>query len=77
VLQGSMRGFAVSAETERQYPERFEILSEAIQNSLARKDVQEHLESNDIGGVWVGSERSNELMRTNYDVFEAYADLLN
>lgn len=77
VLQGSMRGFAVTAETERQYPERFEILSEAIQNTLARKDVQEHLESGDIGGVWVGPARSNELMRTNYDVFEAYADLLN
>ena len=77
VLQGSMRGFAVTAETERQYPERFETLSEAIQNALARKDVQEHLEAGDIGGVWVGPERSNEMMRTNYDVFEAYADLLN
>src|SRR5690554_8171836 len=77
VLQGSMRGFAVTAETERQYPERFETLSEAIQNALARKDVQEHLEAGDIGGVWVGPERSNEMMRTNYDVFEAYIDLLN
>lgn len=77
VLQGSMRGFAVTAETERQYPERFELLSEAIQNTLARKEVQEHLEASDIGGVWVGPERSNALMRTNYDLFEAYADLLN
>jgi tripartite-type tricarboxylate transporter receptor subunit TctC len=77
VLQGSMRGFAVSSETERQYPERYEILSEAIQNTLARKEVQEDLESSDIGGVWVGPERSNELMRTNFEVFQKYADLLN
>ncbi|GEK48660.1 Bug family tripartite tricarboxylate transporter substrate binding protein [Bisbaumannia pacifica] len=77
VLQGSMRGFAVTAETERQYPERYEILSEAIQNTLARKEVQDHLEGNDIGGVWIGPERSNELMRSNFEVFEAYADLLN
>lgn len=77
VLQGSMRGFAVSSEMERQYPERFEALSEAIQNTLARKDVQDHLASNDIGGVWVGPERANELMRENYEVFEQYAHLLN
>ncbi|MGM0700862.1 MAG: Bug family tripartite tricarboxylate transporter substrate binding protein [Pseudomonadota bacterium] len=76
VLQGSMRGFAVTAETERQYPERYEVLAEAIQNALARKDVQEHLASNDIGGVWVGPERSNELMKTNFEVFKKYADLL-
>ncbi len=77
VLQGSMRGFAVSSEMERQYPERFQVLSEAIQNTLARKDVQDHLASNDIGGVWVGPERSNEMMRTNFEVFEKYAHLLN
>jgi tripartite-type tricarboxylate transporter receptor subunit TctC len=76
VLQGSMRGFAVSSEMERQYPERFEALSEAIQNTLARKDVQDHLSANDIGGVWVGPERANELMQANYEVFEKYAHLL-
>ncbi|WP_386079755.1 Bug family tripartite tricarboxylate transporter substrate binding protein [Vreelandella sp. F11] len=77
VLQGSMRGFAVTSEMERQHPERFEKLSSAIQNALARKDVQEQLERNEMGGVWVGPERSNELMRENYEVFEKYAHLLN
>lgn len=77
VLQGSMRGFAVTSEMERQHPERFEKLSSAIQSALARKDVQEQLESNEMGGVWVGPERSNELMRENYQVFERYAHLLN
>lgn len=77
VLQGSMRGFAVTSEMERQHPERFEKISSAIQSALARKDVQEQLERNEMGGVWVGSERSNELMRENYQVFEKYAHLLN
>lgn len=77
VLQGSMRGFAVTSEVERQHPERFEALASAIQSALARKDVQEHLERNEMGGVWVGPERSNELMRENYQVFEKYAHLLN
>ena len=77
ILQGSMRGFAVTSEMERQHPERFEQISSAIQSALARKDVQEQLESNEIGGIWVGPERSNELMRENYQVFEKYAHLLN
>ena len=77
VLQGSMRGFAVTSEMERQHPERFEKISSAIQSALARKDVQEQLERNEMGGVWVGPERSNELMRENYQVFEKYAHLLN
>ena len=77
VLQGSMRGFAVTSEMERQHPERFEKISSAIQSALARKDVQEQLERNEMGGVWVGPERSNELMREIYQVFEKYAHLLN
>ncbi|QTF90905.1 tripartite tricarboxylate transporter substrate binding protein [Halomonas sp. BM-2019] len=76
VLQGSMRGFAVTSEFERQYPERYEVLSDAVKNALARKDLQEQLEASDIGGVWVGPERSNELMLSNYQVFEQYAHLL-
>lgn len=77
VLQGSMRGFAVTSEMQREFPERFETISSAMQNALARKDVQEQLERNDMGGVWVGPERANELMRENYDVFEQYAHLLD
>ena len=77
VLQGSMRGFAVTSEVERQHPERFEAIASAIQSALARKDVQEHLERNEMGGVWIGPERANELMRENYAVFEKYAHLLN
>ena len=75
---GCVREVAViGGLVERQHPGRYEALADAIQNALARKDVQEHLERNEMGGVWVGPERSNELMRENYDVFEKYAHLLN
>nr|WP_163501154.1 tripartite tricarboxylate transporter substrate binding protein [Halomonas socia] len=77
VIQGAMRGIAVTAEVERQHPERFDALATAIKNVLARKDVQEYLDSNEIGGVWVGPERANELMRENYEIFDKYAHLLN
>jgi len=76
VLPGSMRGFAVSTEFKQKHPERFEKLSLAIQNTLARKDVQKFLKKSDIGGVWVGHEKSNALMKQNFDVFKKYAHLL-
>lgn len=77
VIEGAMRGIAVTKEFERQYPDRFEKLSEAVQNVLARKDVQDHLEQNDIGGVWVGPEVSTRMMQESYESFEEYTELLD
>jgi tripartite-type tricarboxylate transporter receptor subunit TctC len=76
VLPGSMRGFAVSTEFKQKYPERFEKISLAIQNTLTRKDVQKFLKRSDIGGVWVGPEKAGKLMKENYEVFKKYAHLL-
>ena len=76
VLPGSMRGFAVSSEFKQKFPERFDKLSLAIQNTLARKDVQKFLKSSNIGGVWVGPEKSSQLMQENYEAFKKYAYLL-
>jgi len=76
VLPGSMRGFAVSTEFKQKYPERFDKLSLAIQNTLTRKDVQKFLKQSDIGGVWVGPEKSSALMKENFDIFKKYAHLL-
>lgn len=76
VLPGSMRGFAVSAEFKQKYPERFKKLSIAIQNTLARKDVQKFLRKSDIGGVWVGPEKATQLMKTNFEIFSKYSHLM-
>jgi len=77
ILPGSMRGFAVSTEFKQKYPERYNKLTLAIQNTLARKDVQKFLKKSDIGGVWVGPEKASELMQQNYAIFKKYAHLLN
>ncbi|GAB2603080.1 Bug family tripartite tricarboxylate transporter substrate binding protein [Nitrincola alkalisediminis] len=77
VLQGSMRGFAVSAEFERRHPERYKKLADAMQNVLAKKDLQEELRRHDIGGIWVGPEKSKQMMKENFETFSRYAQLLN
>ncbi|MGH1541520.1 MAG: Bug family tripartite tricarboxylate transporter substrate binding protein [Arenicella sp.] len=76
ILPGSIRGFAVSSEFKQKFPERFETLNMAIQNTLTRKDVQKFLKKSDIGGVWIGHEKSTELMQQNFEIFKKYAYLL-
>lgn len=77
VLTGSMRGFAVTNEFKNKYPERYKKLAKAFENALARKDVQKFLKSSEIGGAWVGPNRSTELMVQNYETFKKYKHLLN
>ncbi|WP_409522539.1 Bug family tripartite tricarboxylate transporter substrate binding protein [Nitrincola sp. MINF-07-Sa-05] len=77
VLQGSMRGFAVSAEFKRRHPERFRKLSEAMQSALAQKTLQDELKSHEIGGLWIGPDKSNQLMLENFETFRKYAHILN
>ncbi len=77
VLTGSMRGFAVTNEFKNKYPERYKKLAKAFESALARKDVQKFLKSSEIGGAWVGPNRSTELMVQNYETFKKYKHLLN
>lgn len=77
VLTGSMRGFAVTNEFKNKYPERYKKLAHAFESALARKDVQKFLKSSEIGGAWVGPNRSTELMVQNYETFKKYKHLLN
>jgi putative tricarboxylic transport membrane protein len=76
VLPGSMRGFAVSTEFKQKYPERFEKLTLAIQNTLELEDVQKFLKQSNIGGEWIGSEKADELMKKNFEIFKKYSYLL-
>lgn len=77
VLAGSMRGFAVTQAFKDKYPERYQKLSQAFENALARKEVQTLLKSSDIGGVWMGPERSTQLMIENYETIKTYKHLLD
>ena len=76
LIPGSIRGFAVSAETRRRHPERFDILAAAIQSALARPEVQEQLQRAHIGGRWVGPDASLNTMRASYEIFRDYSHLL-
>lgn len=76
LFSGSMRGFAVHADLKKNHPERYNILVEAIKNTLAKKEVQKFLKESQIGGTWVGPEKSNALLKESFDVYKKYGYLL-
>jgi tripartite-type tricarboxylate transporter receptor subunit TctC len=76
LLPGTIRGLATSAETKRRYPERFEILANAVETALANEELADLLERASIGGRWVGPDESERLMRETFRIFEDYGYLL-
>ena len=76
VLPGSIRGFATTTEFKRNHPERFELISSALERTLQNSELQELLRRSDIGGRWIGPKRATELMSTNFEIFKNYSYLL-
>ena len=76
ILPGSIRGFATTAEFKRDYPERFNTITEAFEKALKDRELLEILERSAIGSRWTGPEQSEMTMRTTFSIFENYSYLL-
>jgi putative tricarboxylic transport membrane protein len=76
VLPGSIRGFAMTAEFKRNYPQRFEKIAEAMERALQNEEVLDILERSAIGSRWTGPEQSEMTMKTTFRIFEDYSYLL-
>lgn len=77
VLPGSVRGFAITAESRRQHPDRFIKLVEAFQRTLQDDELRQKLTAADIGGRWIGPEESRNIMLSSYDIYRNYSYLLS
>ncbi|MDX1808215.1 MAG: tripartite tricarboxylate transporter substrate-binding protein [Sulfurospirillaceae bacterium] len=76
VLNGPIKGFAVSKKFKKKYPKRYLILENAIKKVLAEVRVQKMLKEKHIGSVWIGSRTSTKILKDQYDFFEKHKDLL-
>jgi putative tricarboxylic transport membrane protein len=72
IINGPMRGFAVSKQFKEQYPQRYLILEKAIEKVLAQREYQRILKEKNIGYTWVGDKRSKEILEETYNFFEIY-----
>ncbi len=75
VLPGSIRGFAMSKAVKERYPERFEVIRQAIQQALADPELQELLDRAAIGRRWIGPDDSDALMIENFELYRNYSHL--
>ena len=76
VLKGTIRGFATSSTTKKQHPERFEILVQAMKRALDNPEFLDQIKQSKIETTWTGPEESDQIMKTNFDVFRQYSYLL-
>lgn len=76
IINGSIRGFIVSKKFKVNYPDRFKILVMAFKKILAKRKVQNYLKKRKIGYLWIGSEKSTEIIENSYDIFKKYHYLL-
>jgi len=76
VFPGSVRGFATTARFKQLYPERFIVLTQAIQKTLSNPELLGLLEKINVGAQWLGPQASDSLMRKNLSVFKKYSRLL-
>ncbi len=76
VLPGSIRGFAVSAEVKEKHPERFAKLVAAFREVVEDKGVKKFLAGNQIGSDWTGPEKTQAMMKENYEIFIKYKNLM-
>lgn len=76
VINGPIKGFAVSKKFKETYPQRYLKLENAIQKVLAERDAQKILKEKHIGAIWMGSKMSTKIMHEEYNFFKGYGDLL-
>lgn len=76
VLQGTIRGFAITAKAKEEHPERFDYIAMAIKRALANEELIERLKKSSISGQWTGPDESEKKMKTTFEAFKKYSYLL-
>lgn len=73
LLNGSMRGFAVSKEFKNKYPDRYKYLVNIFRKILAKRKVLSALRKERIGYVWMGPKKSDELIKKTNEIYKPYS----
>ena len=76
VLQGTIRGFATSAEFKRNYPQRFAFLTAAMKRTLENPELKALLKRSSISGRWTGPEQAERIMKFNFEASKKHSYLL-
>lgn len=76
IIDGSIRGIAVSKKFKEKYPNRYKILKESIKKVLAKRKVQTALRDKNIGYSWIGAENSTKILEDLIKEYKKYNYLI-
>lgn len=76
IIDGSIRGIAVSKKFKENYPYRYKILKNSIKKVLAERKVQTALKNKNIGYSWIGPENSKKILEDSIQEFKKYNYLI-
>ncbi len=77
IIQGSIRGFAVSSKFKTKYPKRYNYLLQGFKNVLASKKAQKVLKNKYIGYTWMGSNNSTKILQQSFLMYKNYQNIIN
>jgi tripartite-type tricarboxylate transporter receptor subunit TctC len=76
LIEGSVRTFVIPAAFKVKHPDDYAKFVSAYRNLLNAPDFQKWLKDNQMGGDWVGEERTTQIIRANFEALKKYKDLL-
>lgn len=76
LLDGSIRTFVFPAAFKAKHPADYAKFVAAYQATLNAPEFRKWLHDNQMGGNWVGEERTTQLIRANFETLKKYKDLI-
>ncbi|XPV68757.1 MAG: tripartite tricarboxylate transporter substrate-binding protein [Halarcobacter sp.] len=76
IINGSIRGMAVSKKFKELYPQRYKLLKNTIKKVLAKRKVQNILKKNNIGHLWIGPKNSKKILEDLLEEYKKYNYLI-
>jgi putative tricarboxylic transport membrane protein len=76
LIEGSVRTFVFPAGFKAKHPDDYNKFVAAYRATLDAPDFKKWLHDNQMGGNWVGEERTSQIIRANFEALKKYKDLL-
>src|ERR1700722_17663173 len=76
LISGSVRSFVFPVAFKAKHPDDYGRFVAAYRMTLDSPEFRQWLRDKQIGGDWVGEERTTEIIRANFDALKQYKDLI-
>ena len=76
IISGSVRTFVFPAAVKAKHPDDYEKFVSAYRATLDDARFRKWLQDNQMGGDWVGEERTTEIIHANFEGLKRYKDLI-